>query len=297
MGRYYGREDKPRGMPTPVGQFLKENLRDREAFQPGLLYVSETLEELLYQGRVTCMFDALDEMPQDSYRERYSLIRNFMVKWEVYGNRFVCSCRTTDYDSSLGVDRVIIGALDHKAIRAIVASNLPESSERFCEYIFGDERLRELAANPAMLQALITVFGSAERFPPTRSELLRKTVHEVINERLQKEAREKQREALASVPGGIATLQEFLGKLALALQTTGASVRTETLGSVWSQYPHWQTLLLVARRAHILNGARRSPGSLVGASLVHPQPPERVEFVHRVVQEVLASDEQVGRQI
>lgn len=119
MGTYDTWDNRDAREPAALLGFVKEYLRADPSLRHAptthsLLYISENLEKLLKAGRLVFLFDALDEMPQESYQERYRTIREFMQYWEKYGNRFVFSCRTLDYDQSFKVDEVIIEPFDRR---------------------------------------------------------------------------------------------------------------------------------------------------------------------------------------
>ena len=121
MGTYDGWENEEGRLPTLILDFIRQQLATHIAVRnrPNhpLLYIARDLDVLLEQGRIACIFDALDEMPQDSYQERYQAIKDFMAAWQGKGNRFVYSCRSLDYDPSFNVDEVIIDAFDRTALR------------------------------------------------------------------------------------------------------------------------------------------------------------------------------------
>lgn len=298
MGRYDGWLDLERRQPSAVIEFIRRSLLEEPCIReaPGthsLLYVAEHLEDLLSQGRITLIFDALDEMPQDGYQERYAELRTFMEAWEPAGNRFVYSCRTLDYDPSFTVDEVIIDPFDLARIRSFIELNAPLMSGELYRRISEDESLAEMVATPFFLQALVFInqqtgqgmAPSVPHIPESRGRLLKEFADRLI----EREIELKQSERLEAIPQGIECLRGFLGALAFALHNRrekGTSIRSEDLADLWHVYPDWQRLLQVATRARIL-GKRINPET----SEENDSPPDRIEFVHHRLEELFAAEE------
>jgi NACHT domain len=308
MGSYDGWENKETLKPMPILEFLKSSMASHDAIREAptthsLLYISQNLEHLLQQGRVICIFDALDEMPQEGYQERFQSIKKFMSTWEPYDNRFIYSCRSLDYDPAFNVDEVIIDPFDHKRIYGFLHKHVPIVSNALYQHITDDESISEIVSNPFFLQALAYINSPSTgttapltmpRIPDTRGELIRVFVETLLN----REAQDKQREHLEAIPGGIDTLRRFLSELAFHLQEgrqVGSSVRLDFFQDLSQPYPDWEKLLWIARRARIL-GKRGEPADLLAEtdpseSLV----PGRVEFVHHRLQEFFAAEELARR--
>ena len=301
MGGYDGWADAAARKPLPVLEFIRRSLleersiREAPASHP-LLHVTGRLEDLLSQGRVTLIFDALDEMPQGSYQERYAELRAFMEVWEPAGNRFVYSCRSLDYDPAFTVDEVIIDPFDRARIRAFLELNAPEVADALYRRIEEDESLAEIVANPFFLQALVFInqpAGGAAAAPPQIPESRGQLVSLFASRLIERETGVKQSDRLEAIEDGPARLRRFLSELAFTLQTRregGTSVRTGDLGEVWERHPDWRALLQVATRARILgkrvDDAAASPGAA---------PPERIEFVHHRLEELFAAEELARR--
>jgi len=308
MGTYDGWEDKNARRPTPILTFLTQQLRSHESVHEAprthpLLYMARNIERLLNEGRVTCIFDALDEMPQESYQERYQAIKNFMSAWEAKKNQFVYSCRSLDYDPSFNVDEVIIDPFDRKRIYSFLHQHVPHAAKILYRRIVEDESLEEMVSNPFFLQALAYInvpFQGANGdstvpwFPTTRGELLRVFVDTLLI----REAQEKQKEQLSSIEGGLTTLRRFLSELGFVLQERragGTSVRTDTLDDIQRRYSDWPQLLWIAHRARILGKRGELADQLADSLPPGFTPPERVEFVHHRLQEFFAAEELAQR--
>ena len=307
MGAYDGWKDKAAGQPLPIIEFLKKWLHDHSSVSeaPGthsLIHVSEKLERILRAGRATLIFDALDEMPPDSYQERYETLKGFVITHEAAeSNRFVFSCRVLDYDSSFYVSEVIIDRFDLKRIRDFLWMNAPDIAEELYQEVLKDKDLEKLVSNPFFLQAWTYInLGSLRQrkplLPPTPGELIKLFAETMLTD----DVVVKQKKLLAPVEGGLDTLRRFLAELAFSLQQRRegrTSARPDTLRDVWEHYPQWKRLLLIARRARILGKLSESFDSLADADPPEEvEPPARIEFMHHRLQEYFAAEE-LGRRL
>ncbi|HEX4955051.1 MAG TPA: NACHT domain-containing protein [Thermoanaerobaculia bacterium] len=309
MGAYDGWIEGPTRRPAPVLEFLKEALLSHESIREApnnhpLAWLARQLERLLGEGRLTLVFDALDEMPQDGYAERYQELKLFMKAWESRGNRFVFSCRSLDHDESFQVGEVFVEPFSQKRVGEYLRLHVGDLATGLLDRIGDDEAMFEMLGSPFFLQALAYINqpepsggkqaeAGAPQLPVTRGALLRAFVDAL----LEREAAVKQKEELERVPGGLATLRRFLSDLGFALQLGsegGTAVRTETLGGLWIRYPEWQRLLSIARRARIL-GKRREKERLPEIGGRGLDVPERVELVHHRLQEFFAAEELARR--
>lgn len=309
MGAYETWDDEQARKPTDFLTFLTKTLSSHPSVVAApsthpLIYISKNLETLLHQGRVTLILDALDEMPQDSYQERYQVIKQFMVLWESFeSNRFIFSCRILDYDPAFGVDEVIIDKFDRERIKAFLLRHVPAVADALYRRIIEDEALEELVGNPFFLQALTYINAphpdSSEAtsgiwVPATRGELLKEFVDQLI----EREAGDKQRAYLDSVAGGLPTLRSFLSDLAFALQQRRegrTSAQTAELMHILEKYPSWPILLWVSRRARIVGKRGETFHELADTSPPNISPPERIEFMHHRLQEFFAAEELARR--
>jgi hypothetical protein len=305
MDTYDGWKDRSAEQPTPVLEFLAQYLRSHESVKQdphGHPFVSlaANLESLLREGRLACIFDALDEMPQDRSDLRYRELKSFMSYWGQIGkgNRFIYSCRCLDYDPAFDVDEVIIDPFDRWRIRRFLERNLPLArAEGLYRRILEDESLEEIVSIPFFLQALAYIndpsHGKMWRIPATRGELIRVFVDTL----LQREAQEKQAEALDRA-GGREVLFRFLAYLGFILQQRregGTSSQAGDLGELWRDHPAWKELLWIARRARILGRRGEASDDQAHSAPLKPDAPDRVEFIHHRVQEFFAADELARR--
>ncbi|NJN99603.1 MAG: hypothetical protein HC875_38625 [Anaerolineales bacterium] len=88
-----------------------------EAGRWGAPELAANLEGYLEAGRLFFLFDALNEMPRDGYRERAAALRRFIDRWRAKGNRFLVTCRVLDYGEELsGLQRIEIQPLNDEQI-------------------------------------------------------------------------------------------------------------------------------------------------------------------------------------
>ena len=190
--------------------------------------MAQNIEALLKEGRVACIFDALDEMPRQGYAERFQSLQAFMKAWAPYGNRFVCSCRLQDYDQALDADAVVIAPFDRGRIASFLRRSAPGIAEALVRRIAGDESLEALLSNPFFLQALACInrpFSDAQTraigpyVPETRERLIRAFVEALLEEEVRRQpgpldstGRDTLRRFLLE-----RYLKDFLGRETLAL--------------------------------------------------------------------------------
>lgn len=276
MKTYDGCESGFERTPAKPLVFLQSSLRrlanENEAHRAALLHVAEQLPRILREGRATLIFDALDEMPQDSYLERYRALKTFTEEWERASNQFVFSCRLLDYDEAFVVGEVIIDPLDLKNIKEYLKQNAGPSAQLIEQRIEDDETVRELVSNPFYLAALTYVSRLHQeakdqlRIPTSPGELITTFVKALLDN----EANKKQAESVARIKGGVATLQAFLSEIGFSLQERRSgrtSAPISDLQDIWIRYPQWRQMLLISQRANILGqrGVNRDNLPLVKA--------------------------------
>jgi hypothetical protein len=248
--------------PAKPLAFLQSSLRrlaqENDDHRADLLHVAEQLPRFLREGRATLIFDALDEMPQDSHLERYRALKTFTGEWDQRGsNQFVFSCRLLDYDEFFVVGEVIIDPLDLKSIKDYLKQNAGPSAQLIEQRIEDDETVRELVSNPFYLSALTYVSRLHQeakeqlRIPTSPGELITTFVRGLLDN----EANKKQAESVARIKGGLATLEAFLSEIGFSLQDRRSgrtSAPISDLQDIWTRYPQWREMLLIGQRANIL---------------------------------------------
>ncbi|HKU75075.1 MAG TPA: NACHT domain-containing protein [Pyrinomonadaceae bacterium] len=287
--------DYERNKPQPVLDFLTNSFesswsKSQEPQTHSRKYIERKLREILQQGRAILIFDALDEMPQNTYQQRTDELREFMTDLleRGEGNRFVFSCRQLDYDKTLPMNEVVIEPFDQKRIKQYLEKYLEkEVAEDLAKQIKKSETLTEIVSNPFLLHAFTLLQDNhpGKELPAARGELIRDYTTELL-----KLLEEDQQEELASIDGGLPRLQTFFSALAFELQQEGTSAHPDSLLHLWTQYPQWKQMVSIGRRAFILRGD--NPGD--------PDPAEiesygRIEFQHHRLQEYFAAQELANR--
>jgi predicted NACHT family NTPase len=282
--------------PGNLLEFLKKSLtthpsREDDPEHHGPMYVADHLSEILAAGRATVIFDALDEMPQQTYRQRTDALKRFVKHWKGIGpdNRFVFSCRQFDYTDPLSTDRfpvneIVIEPFDESRIKQYLKNNLddPSSTEAFFESIERKETLREAVSNPFFLNALTEVRNKHNgELPNTRSEVIKAYVvtllAEIENDKDRSDDFEK-------IDGGLPALRGFLSELGFMLQLTGTSAHPDSLSELWKRYPQWQEMISLALSGRIL---REEPDYTARR---RNTPSRRIEFKHHRLQEYFAAE-------
>jgi formylglycine-generating enzyme required for sulfatase activity/DNA-binding winged helix-turn-helix (wHTH) protein len=142
---------------------------------------SAILRQYLEAGKLILLFDALNEMPLERYREQCLALRHFIDRWSPAGNRFVVSCRVLDYGKELsGLQRIEIQPLSDENIRRFIEKELPDDWHSLWGALTksGKESvsLLEMARNPYILTVMIDVFGTDGQLIQNRSELMQRFV-------------------------------------------------------------------------------------------------------------------------
>ncbi len=283
--------DHKRFKPQRVLDFMTNSFesiwsRSQDPQTHPLKYIERNLREILQQGRAILIFDALDEMPQNTYQQRTDELREFMTNWleRGDGNRFVFSCRQLDYDKTLPMNEVVIEPFDQKRIKQYLKNYLDSDlAEKLAKRIKKSETLTEILSNPFLLHAftLLQDRYPSKELPATRGELIREYTEELL-----KLLEEHEQEELALIYGGLPKLQIFLSELAFELQNEGTSAHPDSLRHLWTHYPQWKQMISIGRRAFILRGD--NPGNL---DPVESESYGRIEFQHHRLQEYFAAQE------
>jgi formylglycine-generating enzyme required for sulfatase activity len=141
--------------------------------------LADNLTGYLDNGKLFCLFDALNEMPHEGYGDRAHALRSFINTWSSRGNRFLVTCRVLDYGEELsGLQRLEIQPLSHEQIEDYVKRELPETWDDLWQELTEDgdsqRSLLRLARNPYMLTLMIDVFVEDGKLGRNRAELMRR---------------------------------------------------------------------------------------------------------------------------
>jgi formylglycine-generating enzyme required for sulfatase activity/class 3 adenylate cyclase len=148
-----------------------------EAGHWGAQELAACLETYLESGKLFILFDALNEMPLEGYRESSLALRRFIDRWSVKGNRFVVTCRILDYSEELsGLQRVEVQPLSDDQIRLFLQNELPEKWRALWQTLIRSldrrHRLLEMARNPYLLTLMVDVFEEDSQLNENRVALM-----------------------------------------------------------------------------------------------------------------------------
>jgi serine/threonine protein kinase/formylglycine-generating enzyme required for sulfatase activity len=181
--------DEPDRLPVPLrlsefgsGMSLDEFILQGWGGSPeadywGASELAAKLEYYLDAGRLFILFDALNEMPHEGYRERTLALRHFIDEWSAKGNRFLVTCRVLDYGEELsGLQRVEVQPLNDEQTKTFLQKELPETWQGLWQSLTesSDDQchLLEMARNPYVLTIMIDVFDEDGRLGQNRAELM-----------------------------------------------------------------------------------------------------------------------------
>lgn len=136
---------------------------------------SQSIEQILEQGRGFLLLDGLDEVSERSSKQVLQEIQAFSDRFPQ--NTFVVSCRIAakEFTFQQFTEVEVADFSDEQiadfAQRWFQAKQLPGKTERFLEKLKNHPRIKELATNPLLLTLLCLVFEGRTDFPANRSEL------------------------------------------------------------------------------------------------------------------------------
>jgi formylglycine-generating enzyme required for sulfatase activity/class 3 adenylate cyclase len=255
-----------------------------EAGHWGAPELAANLEPYLKTGKLFFLFDALNEMPVEGYRERNAMLRKFIDQQSAQGNRFLVTCRTLDYGEELsGLQRVEVQPLGDDQIQQFLQNELPEEWRALWQTLQRDDskhRLLEMARNPYLLTVIIDVFEEDGELSQNRADLMRRFTHIMLEWARAKCPPDQWLDA--------ALLFEALSVMAYEMQIRsgfGTKVKTEQVKAVMPHHlqlnPNWPSqsappdqVLSLAANAHIVE-----------------MPVDRltVRFYHQLLQEYFAA--------
>ena len=150
-----------------------------EAGHWGAQELADCLEGYLESGKLFILFDALNEMPLEGYRERSLELRRFIDRWSAQGNRFLVTCRMLDYSEELsGLQRVEVQPLSDDKIQLFLQNELPEKWQALWQTLIRSDdsryRLLEMARNPYLLTLMVDVFEEDSQLNQNRVALMQR---------------------------------------------------------------------------------------------------------------------------
>jgi formylglycine-generating enzyme required for sulfatase activity/class 3 adenylate cyclase len=187
----YQYSDQPDKLPVPLhlsefdsGMSIEDFIMQSwggslEAGHWGAKELAANIEEYLEAGKLFFLFDALNEMPLEGYREHSLALRQFIDQRSAQGNRFLVTCRILDYSEELsGLQRVEVQPLSDDKIQHFLQNELPEECQALWQNLTqsddGRHRLLEMARNPYLLTVMIDVFEEDSQLNQNRADLMRR---------------------------------------------------------------------------------------------------------------------------
>ncbi|MEE8187654.1 MAG: SUMF1/EgtB/PvdO family nonheme iron enzyme, partial [Kiloniellales bacterium] len=255
-----------------------------EAGHWGAPELAANLRTYLEAGKLFFLFDALNEMPIEGYRERCAALREFIDQGSAQGNRFLVTCRILDYGEEFsGLQRVEVQSLSDDQIQHFLRNELPESWQALWQMLRSDDsrhRLLEMARNPYLLTVMIDVFEEDGELSQNRADLMRRFTQIML---------EWAREKCPPEQWLDAELQfEALSVMAYEMQTRsgfGTKVKIEQIKTVMPDHlqldPNWPAK--AAPPDQVL--------SLAANANIVEMPVDRltVRFYHQLLQEYFAA--------
>jgi hypothetical protein len=289
--------DEPDKLPLPLrlsgfrpGMTLEEFILQGWAGSPdaghwGAPDLAANLEGYLEGGRLFFLFDALNEMPREEYKEHSQALRRFIDDWLPKGNHFLVTCRVLDYGEELsGLQRVEVLPLDNEQIQAFLDNELSDGWEALWGGLTEGQderhRLLELARNPYLLTMMIDVYAEDGRLGQSRAELMERFTRILMDWARGKYSRDEWLEADVQ--------REALSALAFEMQAragSGAAVETGLAKTVMPDkvqtHPNWPPRPAPADQVLTL---------AAGAHLIEmPVDRSSVRFYHQLLQEYFAA--------
>ncbi len=178
------------GEPPPSPEaWLRERWSARHPELPGL-------EEVLEQGRVLLLLDALNEMPTANAAD----LRNAVLGWKTFlerlvsdhpGNRVVFSCRTLDYSaplstSTLRVPQVVIEPFTDEQVERFLLKQNPAKGAVIWSELHGTPQL-ELMRCPYFLALLVEQVEATSDMPRGRAGLFTGFVRQSLRREIQRD--------------------------------------------------------------------------------------------------------------
>src|SRR5215469_5532001 len=125
---------------------------------PGAAFLhDERLKDYLWKGRLTVIFDGLNELPPNDYATRNVLLEQFMRDYSK--TKFIFTCRTLR-DTRSFYKTITLSDLDNEQIKRFIMAYLgkmyPERANELCQdIIVVDDALLRIYRNPFILHMLV----------------------------------------------------------------------------------------------------------------------------------------------
>jgi formylglycine-generating enzyme required for sulfatase activity/class 3 adenylate cyclase len=270
---------------SSLDDFLRQGLGGAaNAGHWGAPQLAANLRHYLEEGKLLLLLDALNEMPQEGYRERCQALRAFIDAWSAKANRFVVTCRALDYGEELsGLRRVEVQPLSDAQIRQFLMNELPDTWRALWTALTvegGEQRLLALARNPYLLTVMIDVFETGGELSRNRAELMRRFTEIMLEWAKTKYSPSEWLDASLQI--------EALSTMAYEMQARsgfGTTVKTEQIKTVMPREvqpdPNWPAIATPPDRVF----------DLAASANILEMPVDRatVRFYHQLLQEFFAA--------
>lgn len=255
--------------------------------------LAANLDSYLEQGKLFLLFDALNEMPHENYKQRVLALRHFIDRWSANGNRFLVTCRVLDYGEELsGLQRIEIQPLTDEQIRSWLQNELPQVWQQLWQQLAESEdshrRLLELARNPYLLTMMIDIYAEDGKLSQERAGLMRRFTQILVDWAKAKCPPEEWLDAEVQA--------EVLAVMAFEMQKRagfGSMIKTERVKAVLPNHIQldqaWPAVTVSADRVL----------SLAASAHLIEMPGDRssVRFYHQLLQEYFAARELLKRDL
>ncbi|MBW4473078.1 MAG: HEAT repeat domain-containing protein [Stenomitos rutilans HA7619-LM2] len=131
----------------------------------------ETVEDLLFAGRLLLLFDGLNEVPTS---DAYSALDEFRRDEDFHTVPIIVTTRELGAGADLGIEKKLeMVPLTEPQMREFIQKRLPGQADELLRQL--KDRLRELAETPLLLQMLCDVVAESPdgQIPQNRGELFR----------------------------------------------------------------------------------------------------------------------------
>lgn len=134
--------------------------------------------QLLDEGKLLLLLDALNEMPHRSpaeYHEKVGLWKAFIQEIVPAGNRVILSCRSLEYSASLSssdlrVPQIVVQPMSDEQVRDFLSAYLPAKADTIWQALTGTPQL-EVFRVPFFLKLLVEQVELTEDIPKGKASL------------------------------------------------------------------------------------------------------------------------------
>jgi formylglycine-generating enzyme required for sulfatase activity len=249
------------------------------------------LEGYLEAGKLFFLFDALNEMPHEEYKEHAQALRHFIDRWSPKDNRFLVTCRVLDYGVELsGLQRVEVLPFSNSQIRNFLQNELQGEWEALWRALLEGKakkrRLLDMARNPYLLTMMIDVYAEDGRLGHSRAELMERFIRILMHWTRGKYPPDEWLDADVQ--------HEALSMLAYEMQSRAGSGTAVPAGLVKSVMP--LQVQIDSRWPPVPSPSGQVLALAAGAHIIEmPVDRSSVRFYHQLLQEYFAARQMLKR--